>query len=519
MRLKVLFLIGWLAVPSWALNISEEGQREARLFNTFLKAVYAQQGQPQRQFDTLQEALALAPDSVYLQRLLVAAALAMNRPELAEPYAGFITQGEPEAEDWAVYAAYQMQKGNVPEVLAAYEKALEKQPDNTELLYAYLLVLSVHDADKTVSVLEQFARQQPQAAAQAYTQIGRLYMNRQQWDKALAYLDKAVSADPQDPAPRLARGEIYEKTSQLFLMLHEFEELDKMGYGTAGIYSRMGAVFLLVKDLPKSRLYFSKALEADPADSASNYFLSLLDEADGNYEQAVLHLQAASDYAQKAAWWLQVSSLQQKMDRPQDSLQTLARAYQRFDGNVEIGFFYGLALNDRKQYRRAVRVFEKLLRTNPNYTEACLHYAYGLESLKKYREMEIQLRRILEEQPQHAAALNLWAYSLAERNVRLAEAQEYITRALAVSPQDISFQDTLGWIYVKQGNLDAAEKIFFSLPEETISQYPEIAYHAGVLRYKQNRPQEALYYLEKSRTGWPAAEKLYREIVRQQKKI
>ena len=106
------------------------------------------------------------------------------------------------------------------------------------------------------------------------------------------------------------------------------------------------------------------------------------------------------------------------------------------------------------------------------------------------------------------------AYSLAERETRLSEAQELVTRALAVSPNDVSFADTLGWIYVKQGDLAAAEPIFTAIPVEVIRQNPEIAYHVGALRYQQGRIQDALTYLEQARAEWPAAEKLYRQLTK-----
>ncbi|MBR4355805.1 MAG: tetratricopeptide repeat protein [Elusimicrobiaceae bacterium] len=511
----------WLSIcllgcmPSFGLEISPQGAQEAQLFNTFLEAVYIHQNDPARAFETLKKALALQPESKYVQQLLVSAAVAMEKPELADPYVGFISQEENDAEAWSIYAAYQTQKNNPQEALKAYEKALEKNPEDTDLLYRYLLILSVTDIDKAISVLDKFAQTQPQAAAQAYTQIGRLYARQRKWETALAYLDRAIQADPEDPSPRLTKGEIYEETSQYFLMLHEFEELEKMGYGNAGSYSRMAAVFLLVKDIPKAKEYFLKAKQQDPADDASNYFLSLLSEEQKDYPQAIAYLQAAASYPTKAAWWLQVSFLQQKQNQAQESLRTLEEAYKRFDGNVEIGFFYGLSLNDSKQYKKAARVFEKVLQTNPDYTEARLHYAYALESLKKYKEMESQIQAVLASQPQNAPALNLLAYSLAQRDIRLEEAQEYATRALAVSPQDISFIDTMGWVYIKQNKLDEAEKIFAMLSDQTVAQYPEITYHVGALRFKQGRRSEALEYLKRAMKGWPAAEQLYKKLMRE----
>lgn len=509
--------LGWIlicvtAVSGFALDISQEGRQEAQLFNTFLQAMYEYPHDAARAFKTLQAALALSPDSKYLRRLLVSAALAAGQPEQAAAYLDFIDTDEKEPEDWAVYAAYHVQTGQPKEALAAYEKAVALAPDNNELLYQYLVLLSGTDFEKTVQVLQKTAQEQPDLAAQSYTQIARLYLRRQQQDAALKYLDKAVTADGNDPAPRLLKADIYEKTGQYFLMLHEFEELEKIGYGNAGVFARMGAVFLVVKDMPKAEEYFLKAKQADPHDPATNYFLSILAEEKGDLAGAVTYLQDAQDYPENASRWLQVSFLQQKMNQPQAALHTLAEGYKQFKDNVEIGFFYGLLLNDNKQYKQAARVLKKLVEARPDYIDARLHYAYALESLQKYKEMETHIRFILDQQPQHAPALNLLAYSLAERGVRLDEAQELITRALAVAPTDVSFMDTLGWIYIKQHKLNEAEQIFSSLPAGVLTQYPEIAYHVGVLRWQQGRLEEALRYLEQAKSGWPAAGKLYKQL-------
>lgn len=515
MKKIVLGLYLLATVPVFALEISEEGKREAQLFNSFLEAIYVYQNDAPRAFASLQQALEYEPDSKYLRRLLVESAVAMNKPELADPYISYIQDGENEAEDFVVYAAYQAQKKNMQEALSAYEKAFALAPEDSEIAYRYLVLLSAYDEPKTIETLEKMAHDRSEIATQAYTQIGKLYARRHQFQKALTFLDKAVKADPADPAPRLAKGGIYEKTSQYFLMLHEFEELEKMGYGSAGIFSRMAAVFVVVQDTGKAEEYFLKAKAHDNGDPASNYFLSMLAEQKGDFEKAITYLQDGSDYATNAAHQIQVAFLQQKMGQPEESLRTLEAAYKRFEGNVEVAFYYGLLLNDAKEFKRAARVFGKLVDERPEYTDARLHYAYALESLKKYKEMEQQLQIILSQQPQHAAALNLWAYSLAERETRLEEAQEYITRALAVAPHDVSFQDTLGWVYVKQGNLKAAENILLSFSPDTLEKYPEITYHIGVLRYQQGRLEEARTYLEKARSGWPAAEKLYKKLSRQ----
>ncbi len=511
MKYGLAVLLCLAFIPAGAFSLNEESKREAEVFNSFLQAVYALRAGDQNAYSRLQKTLALQPDSKYLKRLLVSSAVAAQRPDLAEPYADFVESGDNDSDDWRVYGAYLWKKGDLSGARDAYKKSLG-QDDDLQLLFQYMLLLSALPPQEAVSAMEELAAAQPDFASPIYTEAGNLYLRRNDLTNALAYYNKASALAPRDPAPRLGRGEVYEKSSQYFLMLHEFEELEKMGFGNAATYSRMGSVFLLVKDYPKAEEYFLKAKADDNADVPSAYFLSLLAEQKGDYSRAIGYLKDAADYNDAAAKWLQVSFYQKKLNQPEESLHTLALAYEKFSGNVEIGFFYALALNDAQEYKKAARVLKRVLRTNPTYTEARLQYAYTLESLKKYKEMERALQLVLEAQPQNAAALNLYAYSLAVRGERLDEAREYIARALAVNPEDYSFMDTQAWVFFQQGNLQAAADILSSVPDELAARDADVAYHKGAVAFALADYGQARRYLEMARGKVKAAKKLYKRL-------
>lgn len=501
----------FVCVPLQALALDGESKREAQLFNSFLSSVYALRSSDATTFSKLKKTLELQPDSKYLKRLLVSVAVADNNPDLADPYVDFIESGENNADDWSVYGAYLWKKGDLPAARTAYQKALE-QSDDLRILLQYITLLSALEPAKAVAALEELAGAQPDFASSIYTEIGTLFLQQGDLQQALSYYNKAVAAAPYDPAPRLGRAEVYEKASQYFLMLHEFEELEKMGFGNAATYSRMGSVFLLVKDFPKAEEYFLKAKADDNADVPSAYFLSLLAEQKGDYSRAISYLKDAADYPKAASKWLQVSFYQKKLNQPQASLKTLADAYKKFTGDVEVGFFYALALNDAGEHKKAARVLKGILKTNPHYAEAQLQYAYTLESLKKYKEMEQVLQSVIEEQPTNAAALNLYAYSLAKRGERLELAQEYIARALAQNPEDNSFIDTQAWVYFQQGKVTEAADLLATVPEALALQDTDVAYHKGAVSYAQEKWEDARKYLGLARRHHKEAAKLYKQL-------
>lgn len=509
-----IFLGLFLFVGTCVMAQEPSATNEKQLFNDFLRAVYAQWEQDPQSLRYLEKALKQAPDSKYLKRLLVLRALADNKIEVADQYADYINQDENDAEDWNVYGAYLWKKGQISQAEEAYKKAIDCSPEDIQRIYPYLALLSVSSPQKAVDTLEDLAVKYPDMAASLYTEIGNLFLRRKDAQHSLAYYEKALKENPEYVEARLGKAEVYERSSQFFLMLHELEELEKMGFANASTYARMASVYLLGKDFPKAEQYFLKAKAVQNDDVPSCYFLALLSEKKGDFAQAINYLKEAKDYEDDAGKWLQVSFYQQKLNQPQASVATLRQAYQKFPDSVEIAFFYGLALQQTKEWRTAARVFEKLTTSRPDYTDAWFQYAYALEGLKKYKKMETALGHVLTQQPSHAQALNLWAYSLAQRGVRLEEAQGYIARALAVSPNDYTFIDTQAWLYFKQGQLEQAAQLLFAFPAEIVMSIPEIAYHLGAVLAAQGNTQEALSLLEKAREEIPEAEKLYKKLLR-----
>ena len=502
------------ALQATALPLSPEARQEADLFNTFLQAAYAQRNADPARFALLQKALAKKPDSWYLKQQLVAEALVANVPSLADPYADFIESAGEDADAWSVYGAYQWTKENVPEALRAYEKALELDPEDERILFQYVTILAATDPQKAETELKELARTRPNYAPEIYTEIGRMYLYHRNYSAALQAFDKAVSLDKENPQPRVGRATVYEKTNQYFLMLHELEELEKMGYATAQMYAQMGSVYVLVKDFPRAQDYFLKAKELDNGNIAAGYFLSVLAEQQGDYPRVITYIRDTADYADSPTKQIQVSYFQRKLNQNDESFKTISRAYQKFKDNDEVAYLYAVALYERGQYRQSARILLPLVEKLPDNQDVRLQYAYALEGQKKYKEMEKQIGVILEQNPQHAPALNLQAYSWALRNTRLDEAAQYSARALALVPQDVSFIDTQAYIFYLQGKHEQALDLIKSIPHEVFAANPEMAYHAGIIYVAAGQTDLGRQYLQLAADGgWKPAQKELKKLL------
>ncbi|MDF6898325.1 tetratricopeptide repeat protein, partial [Escherichia coli] len=93
-------------------------------------------------------------------------------------------------------------------------------------------------------------------------------------------------------------------------------------------------------------------------------------------------------------------------------------------------------LMDAKAYGRARARVNELLKSDPDNVE----YTYQLAMLEEhdghYDNMETLLRKVIDLRPGQAIGYNALGYSLADRSVRLQEAQELLEKAVSLAPDD-----------------------------------------------------------------------------------
>ena len=128
--------------------------------------------------------------------------------------------------------------------------------------------------------------------------------------------------------------------------------------------------------------------------------------------------------------------------------------------------------------------------------------------------MEEQIHLILAQNPSNAAAYNLLGFSLADRNLRLEQAQEAVTKALSLRPEDRSFIDSLAWVYYRQGKYQDALKLLLSLGHDFIAQNSEVRYHIGAVYAALGNIEKAKPYLQSVASEIKPAAKLLKRISR-----
>ena len=113
-------------------------------------------------------------------------------------------------------------------------------------------------------------------------------------------------------------------------------------------------------------------------------------------------------------------------------------------------------LREAGRNKEALALLQEALMNTPDSSALLYDAALIAEKLKQFDLMEGYLRRTIQLKPDEPHAYNALGYSLAERNVRLKEAETLIAQALKLAPEDAYILDSMGWVHFRMGNLAKA---------------------------------------------------------------
>jgi Flp pilus assembly protein TadD len=113
-----------------------------------------------------------------------------------------------------------------------------------------------------------------------------------------------------------------------------------------------------------------------------------------------------------------------------------------------------------------------------------MQLAASLFNSGRLAESKDVLQRILQLQPDNGTALNDLAFVLLQTGGDINEAEKLVRRALQTDLNNVHAKDTLGWIYLKQNNPDAAVQVFDGLVK-TNAKDPSFHYHLGAALLKK----------------------------------
>lgn len=405
----------------------------------------------------LRELLALSADKAATWSTVSGMLARSDSPEKATKVLDSLLAAEGESESAAGYHAKSQlaaRSGNVDMAYDFAQKATELQPVNVEfLIWAGRLALNKGNTEDGIQFMKRAWEVHPD-----------------DHDLALAYADLLARSGRREEARKIMTDMKQTPDVMLTRILFElsageksaaiaiYEEFQQMTFGDdqmKAFYLAQAAEGLGLKQ--EAIAYYQAIHEGElflAATARRAELMAALGDLPGS-RNALALLRSSSDPAIVEQSWLLEAQLLQQYGTSEEALSSLDQAKAALDSSIPIRYAHALLA----------------------------------ATLDQIDVAEADLRWVLSKQPDHAAALNALGYTLADKTDRYVEAEELISRAYELQPDDASITDSMGWVAFRQNRLGEAEE--YLRLAWGLDNNPEIAAHFGEVLWVQGKKTEA----------------------------
>ena len=337
-----------------------------------------------------------------------------------------------------------------------FARALQLRPGWETAALARAQMLARQSPASAVDSLREFLTTYPDAREVRLT-LARLLISERRFDEARVEFDRLLKASPDDP---------------------------EIVYPAAMLALQQG-------DAATGRVLLEKLLNSSfPDKSTIHYFLGQLDEEEKKPDAALAHFRQVTAGDQYVAARARAAQILLQQGKPEEARELLhATKGGSATEQARLAIAEAQLLREAGRKDDGYAVLTAALVKHPDDPELLYETALTAERQNQPEVMEKHLRHLLKLKPDHAHALNALGYSLADRNIRLDEANDLVTRAVALAPEDPFIMDSLGWVQFRQGKLPEALKTLEKA--YAIKADPEIAAHLGEVLWTLGRKEDA----------------------------
>lgn len=329
--------------------------------------------------------------------------------------------------------------------IEAFKKTLQLKPDYTEALFALSQVYVKENQPKlAIETLARFQKERGPSMRVAET-LAQLYLEAEDYVGALEQL-RFVEKNP---------DEMLNAKVRISLILIEQKQ-----YAEAAV--KLSEVLQFVPDSDKVRFY-----------------LAAVNEEMDKKEEAITHFQkvpSTSPYFGEAM--VHGAYMLRQLKRAEEAL---AMANQGIAARPDLPQLYAIKaslLDDKAQYNEALVVLKEATEKFPDHVQLKFYLGTVEDHAGNKAAVVDSMNKVLALDANHVQAMNYLAYTYADMNSNLEEAERLAKAALDLEPKDGFIMDTYGWILFKRGKSKEAlrylETAHQHQPKESI-----IAEHLG----------------------------------------
>ena len=457
MKLRALLVL-LLAVPAAASSSggsrAAAGAQQEYLRGTLLE----RRGAYAEALAAYEKALTLDPGSAFLAGEAADLSLELEDWARAEKWARRRLELAPkDGKSQLILARVFWSRGEEDAAIKAFEAALKLEPSSIDAIMALTELIAPREPKRARAMLERFLDGNPDQAARVLHELGKLDAQEADYPAAVKKLKRAIQLDEAESDPvRLTLGQVYEIAFDTAAAIAEYRGVLSSIPDNYDLWAHVAELEAVRGDMAAARAEFLRLKEKRPGDPVASAWLASDAERSGDFKKAVESLQGSAALKDDPTLHLRLGYYQLQSGGVKDAMRTLQEARKRWPNDDRIAYYLALGHDDLGERAEAVALLRQVLALKPGDRDARWQLATILEKMNKMDEAEPEFRSLLASKPDDAPAFNYLGYALADRSLKLVEAESLIRQALVFEPGNAAYRDSLGWVLYKQGRFAPA---------------------------------------------------------------
>ncbi|MDB5104019.1 MAG: Tetratricopeptide 2 repeat protein [Fibrobacteres bacterium] len=455
-------------------------------------------------------------------------------------------KGKPDSREFQAVAEIHLRKGDVQSALAYYNKAVELDDQDKDLLYTLAtLYESLKDIPKHVAVMEkllpriEYPVRLVEKQGQNYRLLGRVdavaKLYRTSWDKtanplfgeklASFYEDQEMYSSLLDVLRKLAlenpenlHYELQKARAQILAgkpdsAMASYEALIKRSPEEREFLSPYATLLFERGKYAEAKEIFQKLIKSQPENPIYHFFLGSIGMELRDRALAEGELKKAIDLDGKVPeYWAKLASFHIREGQEQKALDLLEKMGEGKDwyacyiqgivftqvakkletdqkpdstgkARPSASRDTGMTSQTRRFREKGVDYFRKALELEGNNRRVLFELGVALEQIGKRAESIEVMKKLVKLDSSDATILNYLGYMLVEEGRELDYAGNLIERALNFEPENGAFLDSKGWLFYRKQDFPKAKK-FIEMAVNHIPQDTTILEHYALILEK-----------------------------------
>ena len=447
----------------------------------------------------------------------------------------------PDVNTFARLAGFYENMRDFADAAEAWKKAIPLAQDAEQQKLKMQLGLDLVAArkyDEALALYSSLQKEDPKDVDIPW-QLTEIYRQKGQFDKAHEQLDKAKQLDPGNLDVRYSEVNLLDaegRTDAAISTLNSILEdtlksnpTDADKARRALLYERLGTLYRSSNKTDQAVNAFRQIPSGDAEGVCGSPGCAAVEIIDTylnghNLKAALQEAEAAKKkFPDDRQVTVEHATVLGDLNRTDEAVAEL-RGLMKGDKNREILIMIAQMYEKGKRYKDEEQAINDAAALAKNPAEkANVEFVRGAmyERMKNFEAAESSFRKVIEAEPDNANALNYLGYMLADRNVKLDEAQKLIAHAVELDPTNGAYLDSLGWVYFRQNQLSQAEANLQKAIER-LSSDPTVHDHLGDVYLKQGKVKEAILQWQASLNEWkssPPAESDSEEVAKVSRKL